>query len=135
MEVIWNPHTPKLTVDVIIETKNGIVLIKRRNKPFGWALPGGFVEIGETVENAARREAFEETSLRLDKLNLLGVYSDPKRDPRFHTVSVVFASTSDKKPVGGDDASLAKEFTVDNLPDLIVFDHKTILSDYLNNRE
>lgn len=126
----WPPVTPRLTVDAIIRTASGIVLIKRSYEPLGWALPGGFVDVGETVEAAAKREAFEETGLTISDIWLVGVYSDPKRDPRFHTVSVVFGAISNSAPVGGDDASDACIFPDSALPDKIVFDHRTILADF-----
>src|SRR5688572_32663625 len=106
------PVTPLLTVDVVIEVpaaagRTGIVLIERRNVPHGWALPGGFVDVGETVEHAAKREAREETGLRVRNLRLLGVYSDPKRDRRGHTVSAVFVCRASGTPRGADDAKRA----------------------------
>ncbi len=126
----WPPVTPRLTVDAIIRTPSGIVLIKRSYDPPGWALPGGFVDVGETVEAAAVREAFEETGLAISNLWLVGVYSDPERDPRFHTVSVVFGSTSNSTPVGGDDAAEAQIFPDTSLPEQIAFDHRNILNDF-----
>lgn len=133
MKSKWCPETPKLTVDAVIRTPAGIVLIKRLNEPFGWALPGGFVEIGETVESAVQREALEETGLIIKDLWLVGVYSDPDRDPRFHTVSVVFGATADGTPKGGDDAALAMCFEAGNLPCPIVFDHQRIIDDFLRS--
>ena len=128
----WPPKTPLLTVDAIIRTEGGIVLIKRKNPPLGWALPGGFVDVGETVENAVRREALEETGLQIRNLWLLGVYSDPNRDPRFHTVSIVFGAVADGMPCGGDDAAEAVAFLDDQLPQPIVFDHSRIIADFLS---
>ncbi|MDP8229149.1 MAG: NUDIX hydrolase [Candidatus Electryoneaceae bacterium] len=128
----WTPKTPFLTVDAIIRTEGGIVLVKRKNPPLGWALPGGFVDIGETVEDAVRREALEETNLHINDLWLLGVYSDPDRDPRFHTVSIVFGATADGVPIGGDDAAEAIVFPEDQLPHPIVFDHSQIITDFLS---
>jgi ADP-ribose pyrophosphatase YjhB (NUDIX family) len=122
--------SPSLTVDIIIQMKGGIVLINRKNPPFGWALPGGFVEYGETVEHAAAREAKEETDLRVRNLRLFGVYSDPKRDPRGHTVSIVFTATASGKPKAGSDAAGIGIFTKRTLPQLIVFDHKKIIRDF-----
>ncbi len=128
----WTPQeTPKLTVDVIIRTDQGIVLVNRKFPPLGWAIPGGFVDVGETVEAAAIREAYEETGLKVQNLTLLGVYSEPKRDPRFHTVSVVYTATAIGVPVGGDDAAEAVAYPDDQLPELIVFDHKQIINDAL----
>ncbi len=127
----WQPpKTPYLTVDCIIRYKQGIVLIQRRHPPEGWALPGGFVEIGETVEDAVRREVCEETGLELENLAQFRVYSDPDRDPRFHTVSVLF--TADGKGVlrGGSDAKVAKVFKLNELPEEICFDHSEIIEDY-----
>lgn len=127
----WNPRTPFLTVDAVIRTPAGIVLIRRRYPPYGWALPGGFVEVGETVEEAVRREVREEVGLELEGLWLVGVYSHPGRDPRFHTVSVVFGAFSSGVPKGGDDALLSRAFREDDLPPDIVFDHHHIITDFL----
>jgi len=127
------PRNPLLTVDIIIEVGNGIVLVERKNPPHGWALPGGFVDYGETLEQAARREALEETGLRVDLRTQFHTYSDPARDPRHHTVSTVFVATAEGTPRGGDDASQARIFTAQNLPTL-VFDHKEILDDYFQGR-
>lgn len=122
-------RNPLPTVDVIIECGNGIVLIRRRNPPPGWALPGGFVDYGETLENAARREAFEETGLQVRLVRQLHSYSHPDRDPRFHTISTVFLATAEGLPVSGDDAAEARIFTRDSLP-LLAFDHQEIIDDY-----
>jgi 8-oxo-dGTP diphosphatase len=125
------PKTPLATVDVIIEVGAGIVLVRRRNPPLGWALPGGFVDPGETVAAAARREAKEETGLDVELTELLGVYSDPKRDPRgIFTVGTVFIGRADGRPVGGDDAAEARIFALEALPPDIPFDHATIIDDY-----
>ncbi len=134
-EVTWPPVTPRLTVDAVIRINNGIVLIKRKHHPLGWALPGGFVEIGETVEDAARREAHEETGLQIEKLWLVGVYSDPSRDPRFHTVGVVFGAIASGIPAGGDDASEAHIIEDSKLPTVFAFDHGQIVSDFLRLEE
>ena len=123
---------PVPTVDVIIETPGDkIILIERKNAPLGWALPGGFVDQGETLAAAARREAKEETGLDVDLLELFHCYSDPNRDARLHTVSTVFIGrpVGAYEPTGGDDAARAGRFALDELPAL-AFDHGTILSDY-----
>ncbi len=125
---------PRPTVDVVIEVDGGIVLIRRRHAPLGWALPGGFVDDGERVEDAARREMHEETGLAVELLDLLGVYSDPQRDPRGHTVSTVFVGRATGTPRGADDAAEAGLFTATTLPAPIVFDHATILADYFHWR-
>jgi len=120
-------------VDVIIETAGGgIVLIKRKNPPPGWALPGGFVDYGETVEEAAVREALEETSLRVTLTGLFGVYSSPDRDPRQHSISTVFLATASGRPRAADDAADIGIFRKGELPALLAFDHGKILSDYFN---
>ncbi len=124
------PKTPLLTVDIIIRFKNGIVLIERKNPPSGWALPGGFVDVGESVETAAVREAREETSLEVRLMEQFHVYSEPGRDPRFHTASVVFIAEGDGILKGADDARKAEVFTADNLPQAIAFDHGRIIKDY-----
>ncbi|NLX19956.1 MAG: NUDIX hydrolase [Desulfobulbus sp.] len=120
---------PTPTVDIIIETEGGVVLIKRRNPPYGWALPGGFVDYGESFEEAARREAAEETGLSVTLTTQLHTYSDPNRDPRQHTASTVYIATASGKPVAADDAQHADVFRQDSLPPL-VFDHARILQDY-----
>lgn len=122
-------RNPTPTVDVVIELGGGVVLVERKNPPHGWALPGGFVDEGETVEAAAVREAKEETGLDVTLTGLLHVYSDPARDPRMHTLSVVFLGTAEGEPEGGDDAAEARVFSLDGLPAL-AFDHARILSDY-----
>jgi len=127
-------RNPFPTVDIIIEVNGGIVLIERKNPPHGWAIPGGFVDYGETVEAAAVREAKEETGLDVHLKELFGVYSDPSRDPRHHTISTVFVASATGLPVADDDAAAAGVFTQDTLPDDIVFDHREILADYFRNR-
>lgn len=123
---------PVPTVDIIIETNGGIVLIKRKNPPYGWALPGGFVDYGESLEQAAIREAKEETSLDAELISQLGAYSDPSRDPRQHTISVVFRARANGTPHAADDALEAGVFTRDNLPENLAFDHAKILKDYFD---
>lgn len=128
-------QNPVPTVDIIIEVENqGIILIKRKNYPHGWALPGGFVDYGETVEEAAVREAKEETSLAVESLRQFRVYSDPKRDPRQHTISVVFLASAHGTPRPDDDALDLGIFTREILPSPIVFDHDRILEDYFASR-
>ncbi|MHB8057825.1 MAG: NUDIX domain-containing protein [Desulfuromonadaceae bacterium] len=123
-------RNPLPTVDIIIEFDNGIVLIERRNEPFGWALPGGFVDYGESLESAAVREAREETSLEISGLRLLGCYSDPARDERMHTISTVYIATGHGIPVAADDALNLAIFRLDSLPQRLCFDHARILTDY-----
>ena len=108
----------------------GIVLVRRRDFPFGWAIPGGYVEYGESVEDAARREAFEETGLKIELRGVLGVYSAPGRDPRGHTVAVVFVAEGRGEPKPGDDAAEVQVFSLDRLPAEMAFDHADILLDY-----
>lgn len=121
---------PFPTVDVIIELEGGIVLIERRNEPFGWALPGGFVDYGESLESAAVREAREETSLEISDLRLLGCYSDPARDARMHTISTVYIAAGRGIPRAADDALNLAVFRLDSLPERLCFDHERILADY-----
>ena len=121
---------PLLTVDNVIELEDGsIVLIERKNPPYGWALPGGFVDYGESIENAAVREAKEETSLDVNLTEQFYTYSDPARDARHHTVSTVFIATAKGVPQAADDAQAARAFREQTLPPL-VFDHAKILRDY-----
>ncbi|MCF6206123.1 MAG: NUDIX hydrolase [Sulfurovum sp.] len=133
----FTPKTPYLTTDGIIELYDGdrfkgIVLIERKNPPLGLALPGGFVDVGERVEDALVREMKEETTLDVQIVRLLGVYSDPKRDPRFHTASVVYVARAEGEPRGADDAKEAKVYALEAIPfNKLVFDHATILQDYL----
>lgn len=124
-------YGPRLTADVIVRKGDSILLIERKNKPFGWALPGGFIDYGETVEQGAVRELLEETGIKAEKIELLGVYSDPERDKRGHNASVVYFTESSAEPTAGDDAKSAQFFEISDLPDDIVFDHKDILEDYL----
>ncbi|MBI5055642.1 MAG: NUDIX hydrolase [Nitrospirae bacterium] len=128
------PKNPLLTVDAIIEIEGGIVLIKRKNPPPGWAIPGGFVDYGEPLEDAVCREAKEETGLDIRLVRQFHTYSAPGRDPRHHTVSTIFIATATGKPEAGDDAGEAKIFTRDNLPNDIAFDHRQILEDYFSGK-
>ncbi len=128
-------RNPFPTVDIIIRVQGGIVLIDRKNPPYGWSLPGGFVDYGESLETAAVREAKEETSLDVRLISQLGAYSDPDRDPRHHTLSVVFIAEADGMPVAADDALSAKVFTSENLPDNMAFDHRKICTDYFSHPE
>jgi len=127
-------RNPVPTVDIIIEVDKSIVLIRRKNPPHGWALPGGFVDYGESYETAAIREAEEETGLAVQNLQQFRTYSAPDRDPRQHTASTVFIAQADKPPMAGDDAAEAELFTENNLPEL-VFDHKKIVTDYFTFRK
>jgi len=125
--------TPLVTVDIIIEVEDGrIVLIERKNPPHGWAIPGGFVDYGESLEAAAMREAREETALDVDLREQFHAYSDPRRDPRFHTASTVFIASARGQPEGRDDAKQAQLFHENTLPSPIVFDHLQILRDYFH---
>jgi ADP-ribose pyrophosphatase YjhB (NUDIX family) len=125
---------PLPTVDIIIEINGGIVLIKRKNPPYGWALPGGFVDYGESLETAAVREAKEEVSLDVEIKEQFHSYSDPERDQRFHTVTTVFIASATGVPKAADDATLADIFTKNNLPESLAFDHDRIISDYFRYR-
>lgn len=127
------PRNPIPTVDIIIEITGGIVLIKRKNEPLGWALPGGFVDYGESFEQAAVREAREETGLELTLLEQFHTYSEPGRDPRMHTASTVFVAAGSGILKAGDDAGQAEVFAKEAIPQL-VFDHNRILDDYFKNR-
>lgn len=132
-------RNPVPTVDIIIEIEEGaggpgVVLIRRKNPPHGWALPGGFVDYGESLEDAAVREAREETSLDVDLVRQFHTYSDPSRDPRGHTVSTVFIAKARGVPAGADDALEAGVFRLDDLPGPIAFDHAGILEDYRGKR-
>jgi 8-oxo-dGTP diphosphatase len=123
-------RNPVPTVDVIVERNGGVVLIRRRNPPHGWALPGGFVDEGEPLHAAALREAREETSLEVVLEEQFFCYSDPRRDPRRHTLSVVFIGRARGTPVASDDARAVAVFALDDLPTPMAFDHAAILADY-----
>jgi 8-oxo-dGTP diphosphatase len=131
---------PFPTVDIIIEIrgqdgKPGFILIKRKNPPYGWALPGGFVDYGETLEEAAVREAKEETSLDIELVAQFHTYSDPGRDPRFHTISTIFIATAEGRPKAQDDAKEIGIFTAQTMPHPLAFDHERILTDYFRARK
>jgi len=125
-----HPRNPYLTVDVVVETTGGIVLIERAREPKGWALPGGFNDYGEDPADAARREVMEETGLEVELSDLLFVYGAPDRDPRQHNVSITYIGRSSGVPRGGDDAAKAEVFPLDALPSPLCFDHARILEDY-----
>jgi 8-oxo-dGTP diphosphatase len=129
-------RNPLLTVDIIIEMRaGGVVLIERKNPPQGWALPGGFVDYGESVETAAVREAKEETCLDVQLIEQFHAYSDPSRDPRHHTVSIVFIATANGMPRGADDAKVARAFAEEEIPGPLVFDHARILREYFHYKK
>lgn len=128
-------RNPVPTVDIIIEIGERIVLIERKNPPPGWALPGGFVDYGESFEEAARREALEETGLQVQLLRQLHTYSHPGRDARQHTASTVFIATASGAPVAADDARHAALFTINELPPQLAFDHALILADYIRYKQ
>lgn len=133
-----NYRNPVPTVDIIIELLDRphrpIVLIERLHQPLGWAIPGGFVDYNETLEASAVREAKEETSLDVELIELLHIYSDPKRDPRQHTISTVFIATSIGQPHAADDAKYLEIFNQWEIPTELCFDHSQILRDYWRYR-
>ena len=133
------PITPLLAADTIIELTDipgrPIILIERANPPFGWAIPGGFVDVGEIIEKAAVREAHEEVSLEVRLIALLGIYSDPARDTRGHTVTAVYVAEAEGTPVAADDAKNCRVFNLNELPETLAFDHAQVLSDYKKYRE
>jgi 8-oxo-dGTP diphosphatase len=130
--LIWGPFT---TVDALIETPAGIVLIERRNPPLGFALPGGFVDYGESLEDAVRREAREETGLELQDLEQFHTYSDPLRDPRFHTITTVFSARAEGEPKAGDDAAAARVVPLSEIGGLsFAFDHRAVLEEWSKKR-
>ena len=131
IEVYKNPIP---TVDIIIEIESkGIVLIKRKNPPYGWAIPGGFVDYGESLEEAAMREAKEETNLDVKLARQFHTYSDPKRDPRHHSISTVYIAKDNGIPQAKDDALEIGIFNELNLTEEIAFDHRSILNDYFKS--
>jgi 8-oxo-dGTP diphosphatase len=133
------PITPLLAADALIELVDvpgrPIVLIERKNPPYGWAIPGGFVDIGETVETTAVREALEEVSLQVTLRSLLGIYSSAQRDPRGHTVTAIYIAEASGKPIAADDAMNVGIFTLEQLPTPLAFDHAMVLEDYRHYRE
>jgi len=122
-------RNPFPTVDVVLIRDGRVLLIHRRNPPEGWALPGGFVDYGESAETAAARELLEETGLTATSLKLLGVYSDPRRDPRFHTFGAVYLGEATGEVKAGDDAADARWWPLDKLPEVVAFDHRRIIQD------
>ncbi len=134
MKTNSNPRNPIPTVDIIIEYKGGIILIKRKNPPEGWALPGGFVDYGESLETAAFREAKEETGLNINLIRQFHTYSDPKRDSRHHTITTVYIAKAKGIAIAGDDAEQIGAFKRGVFPEEIAFDHREILNDYFTGR-
>ena len=136
---MYKPVTPLLAADIIIELTDfpgrPIILIERANPPYGWAIPGGFVDVGEIVELAAVREAKEEVTLDVHLTALLGIYSDPVRDSRGHTVTAVYVAEAAGMPIAADDAKNCRMFCLNELPKLLAFDHAQVLADYKNYRE
>ncbi len=136
---VFRYENPVPTVDIIIELEEGgetagIVLIQRKNEPFGWAIPGGFVDYGEALETAAVREAREETGLAVELIGQFHTYSDPQRDPRRHTISTVFTARAAGVPRAGDDAQGIGVFQEEALPQPLAFDHEQILRDYFRQK-
>jgi ADP-ribose pyrophosphatase YjhB (NUDIX family) len=126
------PKCPPIAADIIAEIGNQIVLIERKNFPEGWAIPGGFVDFGETVEQAAMREAKEEISLEVEIRALLGIYSRPDRDPRGQTITAVYIARASGTPVAADDAKNVGLFDPRKPPSPLAFDHAEILRDYVH---
>jgi len=125
---------PKISVDIIIKYQEGIILIERKFEPFGWALPGGFIDYGESAEDAAIREAKEETNLDIEIERQFHVYSDPKRDKRAHIISIVFVATGKGELKAGDDAKNIKICKLDDIPGNLVDDHNQILRDFIQEK-
>ncbi len=131
-KTIFRYKNPFPTVDIIIRINGGIVLIERKNPPYGWALPGGFVDYGESLEEAAVREAKEETSLDVRLVSQFRAYSAPERDPRHHTITMVFIAEAEGTPKAADDAVSARVFMAEDLPETIAFDHRRICAEYFS---
>ncbi|MCB1321864.1 MAG: NUDIX hydrolase [Leptospiraceae bacterium] len=132
------PSTPPISADVITEVGDSVVLIERKNPPPGWAIPGGFVDHGESIEQAAMREMREEIGLDVELMSMLGVYSAPDRDPRGQTITTVFIGRAGHQPQAGDDASAAFLVPISELADhycRLAFDHAVVLADYIRFRE
>ncbi len=131
-------RNPAPTVDIIIELidrpHRPIILIERKSIPYGWAIPGGFVDYGESVETAAKREALEEISLQVELLEQFYVYSNPNRDSRQHTISIIFIATAKGEPQAADDAKNIGIFHPWEVPKNLCFDHDLILKDYWRYR-
>lgn len=127
-------RNPFPTVDIIIEINGGFILIERKNPPHGWAIPGGFVDYGESLEQAAVREAKEETNLDIELIRQFHTYSEPGRDPRHHTITAVYIARAEGIPKAQDDAKEIGIFTKDNFPESLAFDHRDILEDYFTGR-
>lgn len=134
MESSRKLRNPIPTVDIIIEYRGGVILIKRKNPPEGWALPGGFVDYGESLESAAIREAKEETGLDIKLVRQFHTYSDPKRDSRHHSITTVYIAKAEGDAKAGDDAGEIGIFSRESLPKNIAFDHREILEDYFKGR-
>jgi ADP-ribose pyrophosphatase YjhB (NUDIX family) len=132
IEVYQNP-IPTVDILIQVESRKSVVLIKRKNPPSGWAIPGGFVDYGESLEEAARREAKEETNLDVKLIGQFHTYSDPARDPRHHTISTVYLAKGKGRLQAGDDALEIAVFTEADLPDEMAFDHRAILHDYFRS--
>ncbi|MGF1493719.1 MAG: NUDIX domain-containing protein [Microcoleaceae cyanobacterium] len=132
------PRNPAPTVDIVIELidrpNRPIILIERKNIPYGWAIPGGFIDYGESAEAAAQREAEEETCLKVNLTEQFYVYSDPKRDARQHTLAIVFLATATGEPMAADDAKAVRIFELEEIPENLCFDHSQILQDYIRYR-
>jgi ADP-ribose pyrophosphatase YjhB (NUDIX family) len=126
--IVETYRNPFPTADTVVIRDGRVLLIKRKNPPEGWALPGGFIDYGESAETAAARELWEETGLKASSLKLFGVYSAPGRDPRFHTLTVVYIAIASGDAAAGDDAAEAAWFPQDGLPDQIAFDHREIIA-------